>query len=198
MKLIIATKNAHKVEEFSRILKPIGIEVISQTDAGVDIGVDENADTFEGNARLKARAIYEKTGLPTIADDSGLQVEFLSNAPGIYSARYGGSECSTDKQRYEKVLKELDGVPKEERSAQFVCCISLILSDDKEYSFTGICKGTIGYKPLGENGFGYDPIFMVGDKSFSQLTDQQKDEISHRGSALKQLQECLADIKNEV
>ena len=198
MKLIVATKNAHKVAEFSRIFEPMGIEILSQTDVGIDIDVQEDADTFEGNARLKARAIYEKTGLPTIADDSGLEVHFLGNAPGVYSARYGGTECKTDKQRYEKVIKELDGVPKDERAAQFVCSISLILNNDKQYSFTGICKGWIGYEAIGENGFGYDPIFMIGDKSFSQLTDKQKDEISHRGNAVKQLQACLAQLKNEV
>jgi XTP/dITP diphosphohydrolase len=197
MKLIIATKNQHKVKEFERILNPFGIEVISQTDAGIHIDVEETADSFEGNARLKARAVFEKTGLPTIADDSGLEVFALNGAPGIYSARYGGEACKTDQDRCQKLLHEMKDIPDEHRTAQFVCCVYLILSKTQEYSFIGTCKGKIGYEPLGDNGFGYDPIFMVGDLSFGQLSDSQKDFISHRGNALMQLEIKLKEIFNE-
>lgn len=191
MKLILATNNKHKVMEFSRILSPLGIEVISQSEAGIKIDVEENADSFEGNARLKAKAIYEISGIPTIADDSGLEVYALNNAPGVYSARYGGSECKNDKERYEKLLSEMKDVPEIDRGARFVCSICLVMSNEKEYNMTGICEGMIAYEPHGENGFGYDPIFMVNDKSFSELSDREKDQISHRGNALKKLQEIL-------
>ncbi|WMJ23681.1 RdgB/HAM1 family non-canonical purine NTP pyrophosphatase [Paludicola sp. MB14-C6] len=195
MKFIIATKNAHKVKEFARILNPLGIETISQVEAGINVDVEENADTFEGNARLKAKAIFEQCGLPTIADDSGLEVFALNKAPGVYSARFGGEACKTDKDRYEKLLNDMKDIGEGQRDAQFVCCIYLVLSDNQEYSFIGTCKGTIGFQAVGENGFGYDPIFMVGDKSFSQLSDTEKDTISHRGNALKQLETKLKEMK---
>jgi len=194
MKIVLATNNKHKTKEFSRILSPLGIEIISQEQAGINIEVEENADTFEGNARLKAKAIFDLTKFPTIADDSGLEVIYLGNKPGVYSARYGGSACKDDVQRYELLLKNLENVPDEKRDAQFVCAIHLFLSENEEYSFTGVCKGKIGHKPLGENGFGYDPIFMVGNQSFSQLDGEKKDEISHRGNATKQLYNKLSTI----
>ncbi|MEG0692395.1 MAG: RdgB/HAM1 family non-canonical purine NTP pyrophosphatase [Oscillospiraceae bacterium] len=194
MKFIIATNNKHKIKEFERILSPLSIEVISQSDEGINIEVVEDADTFEGNAFLKAKAIYDIAKIPTIADDSGLEVFALNHAPGVYSARYGG-EGLTDIDRYNKLLEEMKHVPENERGAQFVCSISLVLSDKEVYGFTGICKGQIGYQPKGENGFGYDPIFMVGDESFSTLSPQKKDEISHRGKALRQMAEELKNIK---
>lgn len=197
MKLILATKNKHKVDEFSRILLPLGIEIISQSDININVQVLEDADSFQGNARKKARAIYNQCKIPTIADDSGLEVYALDNAPGIYSARYGSPECKTDKDRYEKLLYELKDVPKEDRGAQFVCAICLVMSESEEYNIKGICKGEIGFKPHGENGFGYDPVFMIGEKSFAQLDDQKKDEISHRGVALENLKEVLINIKNK-
>ena len=184
----------HKVKEFERILSPMNIEVISQSQAGIDLDVVEDADTFEGNAFLKAKAIYDLTKMPTIADDSGLEVYALGNAPGVYSARYGG-EGLTDVDRYQKLLKELEHVPNNQRGAQFVCSISLVLSPEQVYAFTGICKGEIGYAPKGENGFGYDPIFMIGEESFSTLSPDKKDEISHRGIALKQMAEELIKLK---
>lgn len=184
---VIATKNAHKLVEFERILLPLGIEVCSQAAVNVDIDVVEDADSFEGNARLKARAIFEATKLPTIADDSGLEVDALDNAPGIYSARYG--DCANDVQRYELVLKNMKG--EKIRTARFVCCIYLILADGKEFSFTGVCNGEIGDKPSGADGFGYDPIFYVGKKSLAEIDGAQKDKISHRGRALRALKEFL-------
>lgn len=198
IKLIIATKNQHKVKEFERILSPMGIDAISQVEAGINIDVEETADTFEGNARLKAIAVSKVSGLPTIADDSGLEVYCLNNAPGIYSARYGGDKCKNDIDRYKMLLSEISATASEDRGARFVCSISLVLNGGKEYTFTGFCEGEIGYKAVGENGFGYDPIFMVGDRSFSQFSGEEKDKISHRGIALRKLQEKLAEIKEEI
>lgn len=191
MKLILATNNSHKVDEFSRILTPLGIDVITQSQAGVSIEVDENADSFAGNAYLKARAVFDAAGLPTIADDSGLEVYALDNQPGIYSARYGGDSCKNDVERYTLLLKNMSHLPKEERGARFVCAIVLILSDNEEYTFVGCCEGSIAYQPYGNGGFGYDPVFLVDGKSFSELSGAEKDAISHRGNALKQLESML-------
>lgn len=197
MKFVVATKNPHKLIEFKRILNPLGIEVLSQTDVAtgmgipMDIDVVEDADTFEGNARLKACAIFELTGLPTIADDSGIEVYALNGEPGIYSARYGGEQCKNDVERYELLLKNLND--ESNRDAQFVCAIHLIISHEKEHTFTGICKGQIGFKPLGNDGFGYDPIFMVDGKSFAELDGELKDMISHRGIALRKLEQFLKE-----
>lgn len=197
MKLIAATNNQHKVMEFKRILRLLGFEVMSQAEAGVEIEVDENADTFAGNARLKAEAVFAATGVATVADDSGLEVYALKNAPGVYSARYGG-EGLDDKGRYEKLLCEMKNVKDEDRGARFVCSICLVLSDAKKYSFTGVCEGKIAYQPDGENGFGYDPIFLVGGKSFSALTPQEKDEMSHRGKALREMARAIeAEMQNQ-
>lgn len=191
MKLILATNNSHKVDEFSRILTPLGIDAITQSQAGVSIEVDENADSFAGNAYLKARAVFDAAGLPTIADDSGLEVYALNNQPGIYSARYGGDSCKNDIDRYTLLLKNMSHLPKEERGARFVCAIALILSDKEEYTFIGCCEGSIAYQPYGNGGFGYDPVFLVDGKSFSELSGAEKDAISHRGNALKQLESML-------
>lgn len=193
MKFILATKNGHKVREFQRILAPLGIEVVSQTEAGIDVDVVEDADTFEGNSLKKAQAVFEASGLPALADDSGLQVVALDMRPGVYSARYGGPGL-TDAQRTERLLTELENVPDEQRGAQFVACISLVLSAEKYFCFTGVCEGAIGYSPKGENGFGYDPVFLVGDRSFSELSPEEKDAVSHRGKALRQLAEALPGI----
>lgn len=188
MKFVLATKNEHKLNEFRRIL---GVQIMSQADAGVDIDVVEDADSFEGNAKLKARAIYNVTKMPTISDDSGLEVIALNNAPGVFSARYG--DVNSDIERYELLLKNMENISVENRQAQFVCSICLVLEDGKEYCFTGICEGTIAYKPKGIGGFGYDPIFMVGDKSFSELDGIEKDKISHRGKALRKLKDFLKE-----
>lgn len=196
MKFIIATNNKHKISEFERILSPLGIELISQSDSGINIEVVEDADSFEGNAYLKAKAVYDISHIPTIADDSGLEVFALNNAPGVYSARYGG-EGLTDADRYNKLIDEMKNVPDEQRGAQFVCCISLVLSDNKSYSFRGVCEGKIGYKPIGENGFGYDPVFMIGENSFSTISASEKDKISHRGKALIKMHNELKNIMNE-
>ena len=195
MKLIAATNNAHKVVDFKRILEPLGFTVLSQKEAGIHVEAEETGTTFEENAYLKAKAVYDASGLPTVADDSGIAVDALNGAPGVYSARYGGPSLN-DVDRYEKLLHEMDGVPDEKRTARFVCAISLILSSDQVFGFTGVCEGKIGYGPRGENGFGYDPIFMVGDKSTAELLPEDKDKISHRGQALRKMEQMLSAMQN--
>ncbi len=193
MKVVIATGNRGKVKEFKELLEPFGFEAVSMADEGISCEIIEDGETFEENAHIKAKAVYDICHLPVIADDSGLEVEFLGGAPGIYSARYGG-ENATDVERYEKVLSELEGVDDELRGARFVCAIYCILSDDEQYCVTGTLDGYIGHEPQGENGFGYDPIFMVDkDRSVADLSDDEKNEISHRGRALRNLVETLRD-----
>ena len=183
MKIIAATKNKNKLREFGEILK--GFEVISQEEAGIDIDVEETGTTFEENSMLKAKAIFEATGLPAIADDSGLCVDALGGEPGIYSARYGG-EGYDDKGRVELLLKNMQNVPDSERSARFVCAITLV-SDNEIITARGECEGKIDYAPRGENGFGYDPVFFVEKfgKTMAEISPEEKNSISHRGKALK-------------
>lgn len=191
MQLVAATKNEHKLIEFRRILEPFGFEVLSQSDVDVDLDVAETGTTFAENAALKAQAVFRATGLPTVADDSGLEVDALDGAPGIYSARFGGPGL-TDRDKCLLILEKLDGLPKEQRTARFVSAICLILGEGDQRNYLGTCEGWIGTEILGENGFGYDPIFMVDDKdSFATLTGAEKDRISHRGRALEQMEEDL-------
>ena len=193
MKIIIATNNQGKVREFKAMLTPLGYEPVSLKDAGIVAEVVEDGETFEENAHKKARAIYELCGCPVIADDSGLQVDFLGGAPGIYSARYAG-EDATDKERCEKILSELEGVDESMRSARFVCALYCIIDEEREYSVTGTLEGFIGTEMRGENGFGYDPIFMVDEeRSLAEMSAEEKNGISHRAAALKQLTDILRD-----
>lgn len=193
MKIIIATNNQGKVREFKAMLTPLGYEPVSLKDAGIVAEVVEDGETFEENAHKKARAIYELCGCPVIADDSGLQVDFLDGAPGIYSARYAG-EDATDKERCEKILSELEGVDEGMRSARFMCALYCIIDEEKEFSVTGTLEGFIGTEMRGENGFGYDPIFMVDEeRSLAEMSAEEKNGISHRAAALKQLTDILRD-----
>ena len=194
MKLILATNNQHKLTEFRRVLDPLGVTVISQNEASISIDVEETGKTFEENAKLKADAIYQLTGLPTVADDSGLEVDILDNAPGVYTARYAG-ENATDADRYNKLLGEMKAVKDADRTARFVCVLHYIDSDGVGHSMRGECFGKIGYEPKGENGFGYDPVFMVGNKSFSELLPEEKDAVSHRGKALQMLANLIQKQK---
>lgn len=191
MKLIVSTDNPHKLTEFQRILMPLGFDVCSKRDAGVLCSVPETGVTFAENAQRKAQAIFEQTGLPTVADDSGLEVDALDHAPGVYSARFGGTEL-TDQERCLFLLNKMRGVPHQKRGARFVCSICLILAKDDIRCYQASCAGRIGNRPIGMHGFGYDPIFMVEDgHSFAMLPDQQKDEMSHRGQALRMMQRDL-------
>ena len=189
MDIIIATNNAHKVEEFKRILTPLGFNVFSLKDKNIKIDVEENGTTFEENAIIKAKAIYDIVKLPVIADDSGLCVDALNGEPGIFSARYGGKDLDQHSKN-SLILKRLEGV--ENRSARFVCAIAYIDLKGKIHTFVANCEGSIGYEEKGKNGFGYDPLFMVGDKSFSEVSSEEKDLLSHRGKANKMLCEFIA------
>lgn len=192
-RLIIASNNAGKLREFGELLSPYGFDVISMREAGFDGEIVEDGDTFEENAHIKARTVFEATGEPTIADDSGLEIDFLNGAPGVYSARYAG-EGATDKDRCEKVLNEMHGVEKELRDARFVCSLYFIYAEDDEYSVRGEVNGYIGYEPQGKNGFGYDPIFMVSDdESMAELSEEEKNRISHRAMAFRKLSEILKE-----
>ncbi len=184
MKIILASNNKNKLREVREILEPIGIDVISQSEAGVDIEAEETGKTFEENAYIKAKAVYDIKKLPVIADDSGLEIDALNGAPGIYSARY-----AEPGHRREKVLNEMINIPDEKRTANFTCCICYIDNDGNAHYFTGKVFGKIGYESRGTNGFGYDPIFMYGDKTFAELTAEEKNSVSHRADALKKLKE---------
>lgn len=198
MKFIIATNNAKKLNELERILKPLGIDAVSAKEAGIVLDdVDETGTTFSENAFLKAKSAFEKTGMPAVADDSGLCIDALDGRPGVFSARYGG-ENATDADKNNKLLLEMTDVPEENRTAHFSCAICCILPDSSKIEVEGICNGFIGYKPVGDGGFGYDPIFMCGDKSYAQLTAEEKDAISHRGQALIKLQSELKKYLNNI
>ena len=194
MKIIIATHNKHKLQEMSRILSPMGYEVVTDRDLGIELtDVEENGETFLDNARIKAQAGCKESGLPCIADDSGLCVDALNGAPGVYSARYSGVHGDDDGNN-KKLLSELEGVPTEKRTAHFACAICVSFPDGSEVTATGKCEGYIGYEKRGTNGFGYDPLFMVGDRSLAEMTAEEKDAISHRGNALKELQKILPTL----
>ncbi len=191
MKIIIATKNDGKVREFRKLLQPLGYEPVSLKDEGIDAEINEDGDTFEENAHIKAKEIYKLSGLPVIADDSGLEVEFLDGAPGIYSARYAG-EGATDEERNQKLLDDMQGVAAPVRNARLECALYCILDDKKEYCVTGTLECFIGEEPKSERGFGYDPIFMIDeDTSLAEVREEEKNKISHRANAMKKLLEEL-------
>ena len=188
MEIIIATGNAGKVREFKRMLEPFGFTVYSQKEKGIVSNPEETGDTFAENALIKARAVWEQARTAVIADDSGLCVDALDGRPGVYSARYAG-EDATDADRNRKLLSELVGV--KNRSAHFTCAIAYIDAAGKERVFEGICPGKIGFAPKGADGFGYDPIFLCGDKTFGEMTAEEKDAVSHRGRANRMLENYL-------
>ncbi len=188
-KIIAATKNKNKIRELKEILPDF--DIITQEEAEIDLEVEETGTTFKENAMLKAKAIFEMSGLPALADDSGLEVFALGGEPGVYSARYGG-EGLDDRGRLNLVLEKMKDVEDELRGAQFVCSIVLI-TKDKVYEAEGICEGVLLREPKGENGFGYDPIFYVPEmgKTTAEMSAEEKNSISHRGRALRQLEELL-------
>ncbi len=185
MKFVLASKNPHKLTELQRILGELGVEVVLEADVGVDLDVEETGQTFEENSLLKAKAVMEATGLPAIADDSGLCVTALNGAPGVYSARYGGDDKGGYAHRYELVLEALKG--QLDRSAKFVSVVTACFPGGDVLTARGECPGTIAYAPQGDNGFGYDPVFFVPSmrKTFAQMTSEEKNSISHRGRALE-------------
>lgn len=190
MKLIIASNNAGKIREYKQLLAPLGYEAVSQSEAGINLEVEETGATFAENSALKARAIRKIAGGAVLADDSGLVVDALGGEPGVYSARYGG--LKTDSERTALILQKLEGVAEENRTAHFVCTIHFIKENGEEISVEGRVSGKIGFEPVGENGFGYDPIFMYGGRSFAQLDNDEKNAASHRGNALRLLVEELS------
>ncbi|MDU6305413.1 MAG: XTP/dITP diphosphatase [Clostridium sp.] len=191
MTFVIATHNAKKLKELKRILEPLGFDAVIREDLPE---VEETGTTFAENALLKAESACKVTGMPAIADDSGLVVDALGGAPGVYSARYAG-EGATDRQRYEKLLEELREVPTKQRTARFVSAVCCVFPDGKIITAEGACEGIIAFGPKGEGGFGYDPIFLVGERSYAEMTAEEKDSISHRGRALAKLAQELENWK---
>ena len=192
MRIIAATKNPGKVKEIAEILSEYEIEVISQKDAGIDVDVDETGNTFEENALIKARAVSMLCDEPVLADDSGLCIDALSGAPGVYSARYGGDLPYEEK--IAKLLGELSG--ERNRKAKFCCVMVLVFPDGREIIAKGECHGHIMEEPKGTSGFGFDPVFYSDElkKGFSECTDEEKNAVSHRGKALTDLCTKLNDF----
>ena len=188
-KVILATGNQNKVREVRQILEGLDLDVRTMKEEGIASDPEETGETFEENALIKARAIADQAaGAIVLADDSGLEIDYLNGEPGIYSARYLGEDTSYDVKNA-KLIERLEGVPKEERTARFVCAIACILPDGRSFTTRGTIEGYIGWEPAGENGFGYDPIFYVDEYgcSTAQMTPEQKNAISHRGNALRAL-----------
>ena len=192
MKLVLASKNPKKLREMNEILSGMGVEVCLQADVGIDIDVEETGSTFEENSLLKAKAVVEASGLPAIADDSGLCVDALNGAPGVYSARYGG-EGLDDAGRYRLLLSSMP--MGQARTAKFVSVITCCFPNGDVLTARGECPGTIAFAPMGEGGFGYDPVFFLPKlkKTFAQLSPEEKNAISHRGRALEAFQAKLEE-----
>lgn len=190
IKFVAATNNKNKLKEFERILEPLNIEVLTASQCGGDgLNPEEDGDTFEANAIIKATAFAKTLGMPALADDSGLCVDALDGAPGVYSARYSGGD---DAENNALLLKNLEGVPMEKRTARFVCVICCAYPDGKYFTVRGECEGKIGFEPEGSDGFGYDPLFFIETgESFAEISGERKDSVSHRGKALKLLAERL-------
>lgn len=193
--MIAASSNAHKIKEIQSIMSKFGVKVVSRKEAGVpEFEIEEDGETFEENSLKKAEAIMKATGKLTVADDSGLMVDYLGGAPGVYSARFAGEECDDEKNN-EKLLKHLEGLPAEDRKAKFVSVITLMFPDGNTIVARGERPGRIIETPTGENGFGYDPLFVPDglSKTFAQLSDKEKNSISHRARALEKLEEILTE-----
>ena len=184
MKFVLASQNKHKLVEMQSILSAHGVEVVLESELGLSVDVEENGSTFAENAMIKAKAVMEASGLPAIADDSGVCVDALDGAPGVYSARYGGPELD-DVGRYRLLLENMRGA--KTRTAHFTSCIACIFPNGDIIEEEGICPGTIAFAPQGDGGFGYDPVFFLPElrKTYAQLTAEEKAAVSHRGKALE-------------
>ena len=187
MKVVLASKNPHKLVEISKITEKFGFELVLQSELGVDIDVEENGTTFEENSYIKAEAVMKATGLPALADDSGIAVDALNGEPGIYSARYGFDESLDDWGRLELLLKNTEQVPDGQRQAQFICVITMVTPEGKTIQARGEIHGELTREARGENGFGYDPIFFYPPlgKTTAELTSEEKNQVSLRANALK-------------
>lgn len=194
MRFVIATHNAHKLTEFGRILKPLHIEAVSENELSAPLpNVEETGTTFAENAYLKAASACLATGLPAVADDTGLCVDALNGEPGIYSARYAPDDVKS-----ETVLKKMADVPSDKRSARFICAICCVFPNGDRLDVQGVCEGIISANIRGTNGFGYDPIFECPDgRTFAEMTAEEKDAYSHRGKALKLFSEKLQAYQEE-
>ena len=195
MKVVLASKNKHKLVEISKITEKFGIELILQSEVGVDIDVEETGTTFEENSFLKAEAVMKATGLAALADDSGIAVDALNGEPGIYSARYGFDESLDDWGRLELLLKNTENVPDGQRQAQFVCVITMVTPEGQTIQARGEIHGELTREPRGENGFGYDPIFYYPPlgKTTAELSSEEKNQVSHRANALKLFYEKMKE-----
>ena len=195
MKVVLASKNPHKLEEISQITGKFDMELVMESDLGVDIDVEETGTTFEENSFLKANAVMKATGLPALADDSGIAVDALNGEPGIYSARYGFDDTLDDWGRLQLLLKNTEDVPDGQRQAQFVCVITMVTPEGRVIQARGEVHGELLREPKGENGFGYDPIFYYPPlgKTTAELSPEEKNRVSHRGQALKILYEKLKE-----
>lgn len=195
VKIIFATGNQGKVNEIREILKDVNAEVITMKEAGVDVDIDENGTTFEENAVIKAKTIMEITGCLTLADDSGLEVDYLNKEPGIQSARYMGHDTSYDIKN-QSIIDKLDGVEEAKRTARFVCAIAAAFPDGRVETVRATMEGTIAHEIAGGNGFGYDPIFYLPERgcTSAEISTEEKNEISHRGKALRLMRDRLMDM----
>ena len=191
-KVIFATGNAGKLEEIKMILSDLNIELLSMKEAGIEVDIVEDGTSFEENAMIKAKTIMKLTGEITLADDSGLEVDYLNKEPGIYSARYMG-ENTPYNIKNKSIIDRLEGVEGQDRSARFVCVIAAVFPDGRAFTTRATIEGLIGYEEKGDNGFGYDPIVYIPEynATTAQLTAQIKNTISHRGKALEQMKEIL-------
>lgn len=197
MEIVLATRNAKKVEEISRIAAGLPVVVRSLGEYPECPEVVEDRDTFEGNAVKKAVEVCRCTGKPALADDSGLEVDALGGAPGVYSARFAPDAANgNDPKNYQKLLRDLEGVSAEARGARFVCCLALALPDAPVRTFFGYAEGRIGVEARGQKGFGYDPVFIPRgfDRTFAEMTAEEKDRLSHRGQALEKFGEFLTSL----
>lgn len=191
-RIVFATGNENKMKEIREILGDLNTEIISLKQAGIDVEIIEDGKSFEENALIKARAIWNETKGIVLADDSGLEVDYLNGEPGIYSARYLGEDTSYDIKN-NAIIDRLEGVPKEKRTARFVCVIAAVFPDGTELTTRGTIEGIIGYEQKGDNGFGYDPIVYVPElkKTTAELSMEEKNEISHRGKALREMKKNI-------
>lgn len=196
-RIVFATGNAGKIREIEAILADLGVEVISMKEAGVTAEIEENGSTYEENALIKARAVAALAGTLVLADDSGLEVDWLDREPGVYSARYMGEDTPYSVKNA-NIIGRLEGVPDEKRTARFVCAIAAVFPDGRELTVRAAIEGRIGYEEKGGNGFGYDPIFYVPElqKTTAELTEEEKNRVSHRGKALRLMKEELKKDEN--
>ena len=193
MEIILASNNKEKLREITHILQPFGIKVISQAGSGFDIEVEETGKTFAENAILKAEAIHKLSGKPVISDDSGLQVDYLHGEPGVYSKRYAGENASYE-EKIHKILHSMEEAKEEERTARFVCAICYIDEKGEKHIFQESCEGSILRETRGENVFAYDHIFLYQDKSFAEMSEEEKNAVSHRGKALRKMTEYFREL----